>query len=500
MNRPPPYSEAMLDVHAEPGRGLSAAHARHGLFAGLVLPVVCAIGALAGLGTPVQAVFPVASIALGLMLLRRNDAAYLEYVLWLWLLTPELRRVVDYGIGWHPLSPIMIVPPLVSLLALVPAFRGYRRLVTGGRWIFVVALAALAYGSLAGVLLVGSGPAAAALLNWLSPVALGLYVANAGPARPDLVAALRRTAILGVVVLGTYALVQFLVLPEWDRFWMANADLNSIGQPEPLKVRVFSTLNSPGPFATVLAALMTLLIGVRGSRRGAAFGIGLVALGLSLVRGAWLGLAISVFLLVKRSGGRGLARLVAIVGLPVLVLAVVGGPVTEAVTKRFNASAEAGSRDQSFTDRIDLYSRQTGAVLTELFGNGLGAVGTATKVGNRGKLSDTGSFDSGLLEFPYTFGIVVGGTFLLTLIVVSLAVWRATRTQDDFSAACGAAVVGLVIQLVFVNISNSVSGVLLWVLLGLLLRHPSTSAIGEQVHDASAVDLPKARTRRRPAQ
>lgn len=467
----------------------STARSRRGRRAGLTLLVLSALAAFAGLGNPVSALFPVVGVVIGIVLLRRDDASYLEYTLWLWLLTPELRRIVDYGTGWHSLSPVMTVPPLVSLLALVPALRGYRRLLPGGRWLFLVALSALGYGFVVGVLLVGPGPAAASLLNWLPPVALGLYIANAGPARQDVVRVLRRTAVLGVAVLGTYAIVQFLVLPEWDRFWMANADLNSIGRPEPLEVRVFSALNSPGPFATVLAALMTLLIGVKGGRRGAAFGVGLVALGLSLVRGAWLGIAVSALLLVKRNGGRGLAQIVAVVAVPVVVLAVLGGPITTAVTDRFSASTEAGTQDQSLTDRIDLYSRQTGAVLTEVFGSGLGAVGTATKVGNQGELSDTGSFDSGLLEYPYTFGILVGGAFLVTLLAVSLSVWRFARRQDDFTAACGAAVIGLVVQLVFVNISNSVTGVVLWVLLGLLLRHPPEDDEGEPAHAGARVTL-----------
>ncbi|WP_202565995.1 hypothetical protein [Agreia sp. COWG] len=54
--------------------------------------------------------------------------------------------------------------------------------------------------------------------------------------------------ILGILV-GLYGVYQFFFLPEWDKSWMIASDLNSIGAPNPLEVRVFGASESPGPYA-----------------------------------------------------------------------------------------------------------------------------------------------------------------------------------------------------------------------------------------------------------
>ncbi|SMQ58508.1 hypothetical protein SAMN06295943_0183 [Agreia sp. VKM Ac-1783] len=54
--------------------------------------------------------------------------------------------------------------------------------------------------------------------------------------------------VLGILV-GLYGVYQFFFLPEWDKSWMIASDLNSIGAPNPLEVRVFGASESPGPYA-----------------------------------------------------------------------------------------------------------------------------------------------------------------------------------------------------------------------------------------------------------
>jgi len=472
-------------MQALPRRSPSAptrsASSSRGLACAFVVLLGCAAAAFAGLGSLVQLGFPAVGVLVAAILLRRKDGAYLEYVLWLWLLTPELRRVVDAGIGWHPTSIIMVVPPVASVLGLLPALFRSRRLNRGAPALLGVALLSVSYGGVVGALLVGPAPAAAGALNWLPPVAMGLYVANAGPSRDQVRQVLLRTALLGAIVLGGYGLLQFLVLPPWDRFWIANAQLSSLGRPEPQQVRVFSVLNSPGPFATSLGALLTLLIGARVRWRSLAFTLGFASFGLSLVRGAWLAFALASLLLLARRKGRGSAQLVALLLVPVALAFTVGGPVTKAVTDRFSATSSAGGKDQSLSSRVQLYQRETGAVFQEPFGQGVGSLGTATKVGNGGRLTATGTLDSGLLEYPYTFGIVVGSVFLGTLLAGAVAAYRRTRRSDEFGAACAAAVMGLILQLLFGSVTTSVTGVLLWVLLGLLLRAKEEIAVLDPV-------------------
>jgi hypothetical protein len=68
---------------------------------------------------------------------------------------------------------------------------------------------------------------------------------------------------------GVYGVIQFFVLPEWDRRWMlAVADqFTSIGAPRPFEVRVFGLSESPGSYAAFIAlAIVVGLVNATHSR------------------------------------------------------------------------------------------------------------------------------------------------------------------------------------------------------------------------------------------
>jgi hypothetical protein len=209
-----------------PGR-----RAARGAWTAVLLLLGAALLAAAGGGRLVELGLPLVVVVLAARLLRRSPEQYLELVLWCWLLIPMVRRVVDLHTGYSSLSPVMLVPPLVSCLCLVPVLMRCRELAPAGRALFAVALPVLGYGLAVGVVRNGPAPALAALLNWLPAVALGLWLAGSGPSTAQVREVLRRVALWGTLLLGGYALVQFFVLPAWDAFWMANAELSSIGGP-----------------------------------------------------------------------------------------------------------------------------------------------------------------------------------------------------------------------------------------------------------------------------
>ena len=63
---------------------------------------------------------------------------------------------------------------------------------------------------------------------------------------------------INLLLLGGYGIFQYLDPPSWDRDWMINSAMDSIGEPEPLMVRVFGTLNAPGVYGLWIAALLVL--------------------------------------------------------------------------------------------------------------------------------------------------------------------------------------------------------------------------------------------------
>lgn len=418
--------------------------------------------------------YPLGAVLVAVVLLRRRDTAdYLEFVLWLWLLAPEVRRIVDLGIGWTPVSYIMLAPPLASLACLVAALSARRPVHRDASGAFAVMMVTVVFAFLVGCLTNGTSPAVASLMEWLPPVTLGAYVAGAGPATPVLHRAVKRFAISGTLVLGVYALVQFLVLPAWDKFWMENAPLSTIGSPEPFKVRAFSTLNSPGPFGSVIGCLLLLvLVGTSQRGRVVSAAAGVVGIGLSLVRGAWLGLVLSVIALARAGRVRAIGAVLVMITLPVVLLVTVGGPVGQAINDRFTSSYEAGGQDRSLSERLTFYGKSIPDLAGSATGTGLGAVGVSTKLSNtKGDLGENGDFDSGILEVLFTFGLGAGAVAMLVIVrAVSRAWARAKRSGSDFAAACGAGLIGLLAQILLGNPLISVVGVCFWLLFGVLAR------------------------------
>ena len=80
---------------------------------------------------------------------------------------------------------------------------------------------------------------------------------------------LRRVLLFGFPVIAAYAIVQrVLPLPSWDQDWLDATDFASIGAGAPTDdaVRVFSSLNSPGALAPLLALSLLCYLTVHRAR------------------------------------------------------------------------------------------------------------------------------------------------------------------------------------------------------------------------------------------
>lgn len=422
-------------------------------------------------GRLVNYLYPFSSLLLAAWLFRRHPTLYLVFAWWIWFLTPEVRRLVDYQIGWQTISPVMLTPFLVSGLAFLtvlvhaPKLR-YRRL-------FPLALAFLGvgYGYLVGFAKVGAFAATYGLLSWATPIAFAFHLAVHWRQYPENQRAIYRAFAWGVLVMGTYGLLQFIHPPAWDRFWMVSVQMNTIGHPVPFGVRVFSTMNSPGPFAVEIMAGLILLFATSGALRLPAAIVGYTAFLLSLVRGAWGGWVVGMAYLLLRSRPKHLVR-VAASGVAVLLLAyplMSFEPIRQKIDQRFD-SIQNLEQNQSYQARKAFYDQFADTAYTTIVGQGLGSTGMATKLENNGQLGQYAHFDSGLMNIPFVLGwpgallYVIGSSWLL------LRILRSHWTRLDPAAAAGAAVaLGVFVQLPFVNVLTGESGMIFWAMAGLLL-------------------------------
>jgi hypothetical protein len=412
--------------------------------------------------------YPVLAVVLAVALLRRRGpAAYLEFTLWLWLTTPLVRRIIDDESRYHEASTVMLAPPLCALAVLPVVLQARGRAYRDVHALFWVAAAVVAYGALVGALRIGPLPAAGAAVNLLAPLTLGAFVLTCSLDRVHLRAVLQRVALGGCAFLAVYGITQYLVLPPWDVAWIRDSGVGSVGRPLPLEVRVFGPLNTAGPFGQVIAVLLVLVLGSRRTRtavKALVVGAALVALGLSLVRAAWLALLLVLVLLVV-ARRLPLTRVLAAAAALAAVLAVAGGPVTDAITDRASDTAAAGAQDNSLSSRLAFQSRIAPQALRDVVGQGLGSAGIASRLADEDQ-SVFVSFDSGVFETLYTLGSLPGLALLGAAVTAAVRSWRRALRQSWEEAFLTAPLLGLIAALVFTNTFAGVYGVVLWVLAG----------------------------------
>ena len=399
--------------------------------------------------------YPAATLMLGLWLYSEAPHMYVGLVWWIWFITPFVRRIIDYKLGYYTLDPVsMLTPFLVVLITVITFFRYGRRLLNRTYLPFLLVIAALVYAVFVG-LARGVAPftLVVQLLEWMTPVLFGFHLAVLWHEYPRNRAVVRRTFMWGVVVMGAYGILQYFVVPPWDAMWMVGSKMTSIGHPEPFEIRVFSTLNAPGPFAMVMMAGLILLFEGRGiaARFATVFGYGGYLL--AVVRGSWIGWVIALLYLIWRIQGVLKMRLIAILGVGVVLLVplLTLAPVAERLAERADTLTEI-EEDGSFKARSRLYARVGELVLANPVGRGLGKY----------------TFDSGFITLFYVLGWPGTLLYLSGVILLLRDAFRCTvANTDQFTVMVVSVVVAYFLLLVAANQFTGVKGCVVWGFLGM---------------------------------
>ena len=308
---------------------------------------------LLGAAGLVRPLYPAAAMVLGTVLYTIHRGQYVSFVIWLFMITPFVRRVVDYQAGYQEVSIVTLAPQLAAAVSVFCFVKKLPLLYSMSFLPFLLVLVGVLYGYFVGA--VNSGPVGATydLLLWAVPIAFGFVIASDWRSFPMYRDSIFKVFLWGGAILGAYGIYQYFFLPPWDAYWMRNTSITSIGYPFPLLVRVYSTMNSPSPFGAMLIPTLLIVLVTSSWLRFPAALLGLIAFALSAVRTAWLGWIVAVIVLVaKLRGGR---RMTLVLGIAVVALLTIPimttGKIGELFMNRLETFENLQS-DKSFQDRI----------------------------------------------------------------------------------------------------------------------------------------------------
>ncbi len=415
--------------------------------------------------------------------------AAITAIIAVWAFSPELRRLIDWKIGFNAISIVSILPYLVLLPAVAIVLYGrrlsridFRLLAAAFVWIggFTFALwIGFANGNMV--------PAVYSYVLFVMPVAFGLWVATVR-APEDVLRNRISSALLWIAtVLSFYAAVQFAILPAWDSSWMRNANITSIGTPIPFGFRVFSTLNAPAPFADFLVCALLLNLPRLKSPRPLLlfqFALSLGALALTQVRADWIALVLGIACYLLFTPQR--MRTLTVLGGVLLAFGSVGAvaplalgdtQIGTTISDRLGTLTNL-SGDVSYNERAQYLAGPLTWALQDPVGSGLGVLGTAAKLSDTARTRD---FDNGYIARLTEMGWFGSACYFGTIaFAFGFALWRrarALRAGDPDSAAFAAATAALGLALIALDTSsdhhNALSGLFFWLSLALVARTPA---------------------------
>jgi hypothetical protein len=425
----------------------------------ILLTIVCYF---AGATAALRLIYPVTALVVAVFLYLRHPILYIGFTWWICFLTPLATRLVDYRVGWDPTRQMLIAPYLVVFVTIATFLRRFKSAYYQGGLPFILAFIGVFYGFLVGLIYNAPVPVARGLLDWLGPIIFAFHLFINWRDYPSYRQNFQRIFLWCVLILGAYGVYQFVVAPEWDRYWLIESKLfMSAGNPVPFGMRVWSTLHSVGPFGSVMQAGLLLLFTTSGSLIFPASAVGYLSFLLTQARTNWGGWLLGIIMIVGSVKTRIQMRLITII--VVMAICVVPlttiEPISGVVSERLQTFSNL-EEDNSFRDRSESYDKNLSLALSNALGNGLGNI---WKVNEKTGQIEVVVIDSGILDMFFTLGwfgaiFYMGG---LILLIINVSKYSEGRF-DSFISAARAIGISSATQLIIGSGMLSVAGMILW--------------------------------------
>jgi len=450
------------------------------------IPVVCILANQGGL---LRVVFPLLSFSVGGFLLWRSKPHFVGLVIWLWFVTPFVGRIADMQGGWTQANSVELAPYITAGLAVFPILSNLRCLKSRMTLPYACALAAVFYGLMIGLRYLPLFNVMRALLNWLVPIIFGLFIYEYRWLYPQFRKAIEGSFLYGLSVMGIYGIYQFFALPDWDRMWMLNVQMNSFGEMDPMKTRVFSTMNAPPVFAAVMACGLLLLFNMKGKMRLFSAACGFISFVFTLSRAAWLNFAFGCIFLGFRLGMRTRPRLaIASLACIAFLIGVMQIPGVKLILQeRVRTLAQPG-QDVSYSARVEGHEQALLEIAQEPWGEGVGSTDTLHRT--EGDDDFIGPHDSTVLEFLYSLGWV--GTFIYALGVLLLGIQlKQAGGSDPFAVSAQAIMIGFLAQCLLNSVMLGALGFMVWTFASMILASSEYKEIAHEMSESNEDPTPR---------
>ncbi len=406
--------------------------------------------------------FPAASLVLAVYLLRKDKGSYVGFVCWLYILTPFVRRVIDYKTG-SPETTSMLAPFLASLVCMISLLPRWSEVLNGRGAAMIYVLGAIFYGGFTTLLQLRVSELFMGLSLWLGPLFFGLFLYLERQNVKEMYAGFESAMIGGTLVAGGYGIFQYFFPPAWDSLWMEVNHLISIGPADPMQLRVFSTMNAPQVLGAFL--VVGILVTFRSTSRlkFVAIPAGVVSLVLSMSRSAWLAMAAGAVYLCFRLPNRERTKLIFVAAsCAVVLMAAAQIPaVNETISSRFDSLTDV-KHDESANDRAETYQSVIQNLSRSPFGLGIGV-----EAQGRASVSDA-EHDSTIVNMLLSLGVLGSAVFAFGLATLFAKILLAEAGRDTAGlTALQAALVALMAEAALNNVLTGPVAFLTWSAIGL---------------------------------
>jgi hypothetical protein len=415
------------------------------------------------------------NLALGAFLFARRSPWFAAHCVLLFCFVSLVRRLVDDQAGFDPASPVLITPYLCCLFTGLAFIEYWARPSPRYLGAFLVILLTILYGALLAVLQGAVIAAAIDFLKWSAGPLFAIYLLARRDQHAREREVIEQSLIWAGAFMGLYGVFQYINPPSWDLRWMqgvAELGMDSIGQPAPFALRVFSTMNSPGSLGAVLSA--GILVAFKRPLPVAVPLVTLMLLGIALAqyRTIWAATLLGAVLLAFTRPGvfrpaNVLAALAVVVGLSATALV---PQIRETITQRVSTMTNLRA-DQSGEERLNQYralTRDEGLIV----GEGLGQIGVARRLSGMHRVI----LDSALIEIWRGLGVIAGTAYLGAMVYLVVTLFQRGTDVAQHLHFDRAVVIAAWAQLPMGSVHTGENGFFAWLFLGLGLAILARSA------------------------